>query len=167
MLASTNSRDAYTPDPRPAVEVFLGVGSNTQRQRHLRIAICDLQHILRDIRCSPVYESAAIGLEAPAFHNLVVRGSTCLQLPKLSRALKKLELKHGRNRESPAVVTLDVDILIYGEREGCVDGRVLPSEELLTRAYVLKPMSQLAPEKLHPLTGLSYASLWAEFELED
>lgn len=117
---------------RSAVEVFLGVGSNTRRHHHLRLAIRDLRRILRDIQCSPVYESAAFGLAAPAFHNLVVRGTTRLQLKVLSRELKALELKHGRNREEPAAVTLDVDILVYGERVGCFDGLVLPREDLLT-----------------------------------
>ena len=167
MLAARSDRIGYTPDPPPAIEVFLGLGSNTQPRRHLPQAIRDLRGILQGVRCSPVYESKAIGLQAPAFQNVVVGGITQLELEELYRVLKTLELKHGRNRESPAVVTLDVDILIYGEREGCFDGLVLPCRELLTRAYVLKPMSQIAPEKLHPLAGLSYAEIWAEFEHED
>ena len=59
---------------------------------------------------------------------------------------------------------LDIDILTYGDRVDTADGVELPRGEILTSAFVLRPLAALAPEDRHPGCGETYADLWARFD---
>ena len=53
--------------------VFLGLGSNIERERHLLAGLEALSAFLIDLRCSPVFESQAVGIKSGPFFNLVVQ----------------------------------------------------------------------------------------------
>ena len=60
--------------------------------------------------------------------------------------------------------TLDLDLLLHGNRVGRVAGKNLPHPDLLTRAWVLGPLAELAPQAIHPVTGERMDALWQRFD---
>ena len=76
--------------------VLLGLGSNNQRKRNLTAGLDALEKLLGEMRCSPVFESLAVGYKGDHFYNLVVSGNTDLPLMELDRRLKFIEADNGR-----------------------------------------------------------------------
>ena len=144
--------------------VFLGVGSNVQRETHIDIALNMLGEHLRDMRCSPVYESESLDGEHPPFFNLVVSASTRLSDRELIAWIKEIEELHGRRRGSQSLIALDIDLLLFDDFASLVDGVRVPRGEILTRAFVLYPLQLLAPQLRHPEFGLSMAELWTQLK---
>lgn len=146
--------------------VYLGLGSNTDRERYICAALDALAGQFGELQLSSVYESEAVGFEGDAFLNLVAGIETSMSVGELSRYLKALENQHGRQRNCPRYSgrTLDIDILTYDRCVGLVDGVVLPRGEILFNAFVLWPMAEIAPDELHPQVGLSYGDLWRNYE---
>lgn len=144
-------------------QVYLGIGSNIDPQRHLRCAFDSLAKVLTHFVISPVYESEAVGFVGDDFLNLVVGGETALPVGELRDALRDIESGCGRTREGPKFGsrTLDIDILTYGDAQGLVEGIELPRPEILEASYVLGPLADIAGEEVHPIRGQSYATLWA------
>ncbi|WP_256587597.1 2-amino-4-hydroxy-6-hydroxymethyldihydropteridine diphosphokinase [Pseudomonas sp. HLS-6] len=144
-------------------DIYLGLGSNLRRQWHLSQACIALRASLGPLRCSPVFESSAVGLEAPAFFNMVVQAQTTRSLASLVAELKALEAHFGRCRQTPEQVSLDIDLLMYGEQVGQFGDLELPRPEILEQAFVLKPLAQLAPTCRHPRNGQTFSELWNGF----
>ena len=59
---------------------------------------------------------------------------------------------------------MDLDLLIYGEGRLEQPGLNLPREDVVQFAFVLRPLAEVAGERVHPASGKSYAQLWAEFD---
>ncbi|MGH8243405.1 MAG: 2-amino-4-hydroxy-6-hydroxymethyldihydropteridine diphosphokinase, partial [Steroidobacteraceae bacterium] len=55
-------------------------------------------------------------------------------------------------------------LLLHGDRIGRVAGKRLPHPDLLTRAWVLGPLAELAPELVHPVAGETIEALWSRFD---
>lgn len=142
--------------------VLLGLGSNNQRERNLTAGLDALERLLADMRCSPVFESLAVGYKGDHFYNLVVSGSTELPLMELDRRLKFIEADNGRYAPDRKGLPLDIDVLMYGDLVGNFHGLELPRPETLKNAFVLWPLALLAPESRHPLAGRSFADLWQD-----
>jgi 2-amino-4-hydroxy-6-hydroxymethyldihydropteridine diphosphokinase len=142
--------------------VYVSIGSNIERQKHVLAALDALHHRFGDLLLSPVYESEAVGFAGEPFLNLVVGVDTGLSVSELSARFKQLEADNGRRRDVPKFSgrTLDLDILTYDEQVGRVDGVELPRGEILKNAFVLKPMADVAPRDRHPVNGQTYAQLW-------
>lgn len=143
-----------------AHRIYLGLGSNIERETHLEIALQMLEEHLHDMRCSPVYESVSEDAQQPPFYNLVVAASTTLEAGELIAWLKELEQLHGRLPGPQRLIALDIDLLLFDDLQGCIDGIELPRGEILTRAFVLYPLQLLAPRLIHPTTGTPLAQLW-------
>ncbi|MCY1278295.1 2-amino-4-hydroxy-6-hydroxymethyldihydropteridine diphosphokinase [compost metagenome] len=146
--------------------IFLGVGSNSQREEHISAGLDALAGFLHDLRCSPVFESEAVGIKSGPFYNLAVSARTDLSLHELDRRLKIIEADNGRYAPNRKGLPLDIDVLLYGEQVGSFDGLVLPRPEILRNAFVLWPLALLAPEQLHPGAGRPFAELWGEMRSE-
>jgi 2-amino-4-hydroxy-6-hydroxymethyldihydropteridine diphosphokinase len=146
--------------------VFLGLGSNIERERYITAGLDALQSLLGDLLLSSVYDSAAIGFEGQSFLNLVVAADTDLPLSGLATYLRSIEYEHGRPLNAPrfSARQLDIDILTYEDAVGIFDGVTLPREEILENAFVLRPLSELAPQVLHPALKQSYLSLWQAYD---
>ena len=142
--------------------VFLGVGSNIDRVNNIRRALAALNNVVDDMKFSPVYESQALGFEGDNFYNFVISACTTLTLPVLAKALRSIELDLGRSVDAIKYSSrkIDIDILTYDELVGEFDGVVLPREELLTSAYVLYPLKDLAPDSFHPALNETYQALY-------
>lgn len=147
------------------VELFIGIGSNTEREKHLKAGITELQQIFVQVELSPVYEAEAVGVCSGNYYNLVVRCQTSLSLTQVSAALQAIEQRWGRRDPRHAgsgCCTLDLDLLLYGRL--CQTAKpCLPRPDILHYAFVLRPLADLAPTTTHPQNGLSFATLWQRF----
>ena len=56
-------------------------------------------------------------------------------------------------------------VLLFGDLVGNFDGLILPRAEILKNAFVLWPLSLIAPDRVHPGVGKSFATLWAESQI--
>ncbi|WP_372874599.1 2-amino-4-hydroxy-6-hydroxymethyldihydropteridine diphosphokinase [Pseudomonas sp.] len=146
--------------------VVLGLGSNIEREAHLQAGLDALAAMLSDMRCSPVFESQAVGIKSGPFFNLVVAGYSELPLGELDRRLKFIEADNGRYAPERRGLPLDIDVLLYGDLLGNFDGLILPRAEILKNAFVLWPLSLLLPERLHPGEQRSFAELWQGAQIE-
>lgn len=145
-------------------DVYLGLGSNQRARYHLRSCLQQLENQFGRSDWSPLYISPAVGFDGDDFLNMVVRIHTNLTLEALHQWLHELEDRHQRDRTQPRFSdrTLDVDILLYGERVQSED-IVLPRGEITRYAHVLKPLADLAPELQHPTELKTMQALWQAF----
>ena len=150
----------------PLTRVYLGLGSNVERERHLTAGLDALAGFLQQMECSPVFESQAVGIKSGPFLNLVVTGLTDLPLIELDRRLKFIEAVNGRYAPERKGLPLDIDVLMYGDLHGNFDGLILPRAEILKNAFVLWPLSLIAPQLVHPGAGKSMAQLWSEARID-
>ncbi|MEX0739843.1 MAG: 2-amino-4-hydroxy-6-hydroxymethyldihydropteridine diphosphokinase [Pseudohongiella sp.] len=144
----------------------LSLGSNRQADHHIRVALDALQADFGALQTSSVFESKAVGFDGSNFLNMVVAIHTDNSLATVSARIKALEAEHGRVRGGPRFSprTLDIDILTYGDCIGDYRGILLPRPEITENAYVLWPMSQICGERCDPQTGLTYATLWQQYD---
>jgi len=136
-------------------EVFIGAGSNADPERRLRGALAELTRRFGPVRSSSVYRSAAVGVPAADYSNLVIAFTTELSVDSLRDELRAIETLAGRARADLAVCELDLDLLLYGGRVDAVQR--LPRPGLMTLPFVLVPLAELAPELVHPVTGERFA----------
>lgn len=146
--------------------VYLSLGSNIERDFHIRAAVAELERRYGMLLISPVYESEAVGFDGDNFFNLVVGLDTELPVGKLSAELHAIEEAYGRDRQGPKFSprTLDIDILTYGNACGKIDGIQLPRNEILKNAFVLLPLSDIAGSDKHPETARSYLEHWEAYD---
>jgi 2-amino-4-hydroxy-6-hydroxymethyldihydropteridine diphosphokinase len=140
------------PEGLPATEAFIGLGSNlASPDRQLASALESLAALpntrLREV--SSFYRTAPVGYAGqPDFVNAVVRIETALAPRALLDALLDIERRHGRVREMPnGPRTLDLDLLIYGDRRHHEDGLTVPHPRMHERAFVMVPLAEIAPER--------------------
>lgn len=146
--------------------VYLGLGSNIDRETHIRAALHALEEAFGLLLVSPVYESESVGFAGSHFYNLVVGIDTELPVGELSALLRGIEEANGRVRGGPkfAPRTLDIDILTYGNACGEIDGVQLPRDEILRNAFVLRPLADIAPNDRHPETVRPYLEHWEAYD---
>jgi len=150
--------------------VFLGLGSNAGERRleFLRAAYRQLgdTHGVRIVDASPLYETepwesaAGAGIDQQRWHlNCVVAVETTLSPSDLLLQMQALETALGRARppgtpeeRRAAHRTMDIDILLYGDRVVSVPDELhLPHLLMHERAFVLRPLADLAPDLEHPV----------------
>jgi 2-amino-4-hydroxy-6-hydroxymethyldihydropteridine diphosphokinase len=146
--------------------VYLSLGSNIDRYRHIGAALDALADEFGELDISTVFESESVGFNGSHFLNLVVGVHTELTIAELSRILKQIEDDNDRHRDGPKFSprTLDIDILLYGDFVGSVAGIALPRHEITQNAFVLQPLAELAPTLVHPELKKTYASLWQGYD---
>lgn len=146
--------------------VYLGLGSNVDSHKHITAALDALAENFGHLRISTVYESESVGFTGSLFLNLVVGIKTTLPLKALLICLKNIEDNNGRCRAGPKFSprTLDIDILSYKNYAGLNQGIYLPRDEVLQNAFVLLPLSELAPKGVHTVLHQTYRNLWQRYE---
>ena len=146
--------------------IYLSLGSNVDRHKNITAALDALAAVLGDLQISSVYESKSVGFDGSNFLNLVVGAHTTLSIVELSETLKRIEDNNGRKRNgskfSPR--TLDIDILTYGDFVGVESDIELPRAEITKNAFVLLPLSEIAPDGLHPQLQKNYRDLWLDYD---
>lgn len=151
-------------------KAYLSLGSNIDAERHLASALRALRARFGELVSSPVYRTAAIGFEGPDFLNSAAIIDSDLDAHALNEWLHALEEAHGRDRGGPRFGDrpLDIDIVFYDDLViDVADNESGPERELrlprpeLRHAFVLKPLADIAPDFIDPVSGSSLADLWA------
>ncbi len=145
--------------------VYLGLGSNIERERYLVAGLDALARRYGELALSSVYDCPAIGFDGQPFLNMVIGLHWDGRVGELARELRHIEREHGRApaAERYSARQLDIDILLFDALAGEVDGVLLPRPEILDSAFVLRPLAELAPDLSHPLTGQSFAAHWRAY----
>ena len=149
-----------------SARVYIGLGSNVDREKNIRHAIDGMRQVFGELELSPVYESAAVGFDGNDFLNLVAGFKTENELAEVVEALREIEDKLGRHRTQPRFSPrpIDLDILTYDELEIDQSGIQIPRHEILQNAFVLKPLQDIAPDVVHPVANKTFRQLWQVME---
>ncbi|HEU5468328.1 MAG TPA: 2-amino-4-hydroxy-6-hydroxymethyldihydropteridine diphosphokinase [Steroidobacteraceae bacterium] len=147
-------------------DAHVAAGSNVRPRSSLAHALALLEREFPGLRASRAYSNPAVGFTGDDFVNLVVAFPADIPTADLLERLKSVERACGREPGAPkwGPRTLDLDLLLHGESVGRVAGKTLPHPDLLTRAWVLGPLAELAPGLVHPVAGETIATLWSRFD---
>jgi 2-amino-4-hydroxy-6-hydroxymethyldihydropteridine diphosphokinase len=144
---------------------YVALGSNLgDRDAHLAAALAALGATegIEVRRVSPVYETDPVGPPPQdRYLNAVVELRCALAPRALLERLLEIESERGRRRGSGrnAARTLDLDLLLHGDRRLDEPGLVVPHPRLHQRGFVLEPLADLAPQLVHPVRGQTVAAL--------
>jgi 2-amino-4-hydroxy-6-hydroxymethyldihydropteridine diphosphokinase len=149
--------------------VYIALGTNLgDRLANLHAALRSLPTAVTVTDKSPVYETPPWGYEAqPAFLNMVVKAETSLEPELLLKYLKQIEAELGREqnfRWGPRLI--DLDILFYDDLVIDTPPLVIPHPRLHERAFVLVPLSDIAPDLNHPVLNKNISSLLTEIDTQ-
>jgi 2-amino-4-hydroxy-6-hydroxymethyldihydropteridine diphosphokinase len=151
----------------PAGAVVFSLGSNMDPAPHLGFALEALDQKYGLTRVSHVYETSPVNLKKqPAFWNLVAAVKTQDPPAQIKSWLKKLEKKTGRTRQGNpnGPRTLDVDLILWNQSIVEKKGLAIPHPDIVQKAFVLFPLTEIFPTALHPQFQLSYLELAAQFK---
>jgi 2-amino-4-hydroxy-6-hydroxymethyldihydropteridine diphosphokinase len=145
--------------------VALALGSNLgDRFAHLDYAVSRFQTFLRQLKVSRYHETAPVGVTGPQplFLNGAVVGVTDLAPRALLDTLLAIERERGRERpHSNAPRTLDLDLILCGDRVLQQPDLVVPHPRFRERRFVLEPLAEIAPDLVDPVSGASVVELLA------
>ena len=145
--------------------VYVSIGSNIDREQNIDAALRELSAAYRELEQSSVYESDAVGFDSAPFYNLVVGFRTDESPRAIQDSLHAIENRHGRLRTvALSARTLDLDLLLYDDLVMSEGKLVLPRNDIDRYAFVLAPLAEIAGSARHPVTGVSYADMWAAFD---
>lgn len=144
--------------PRARCRAFIGLGAN------LGDPVVQLTRGLEEVAALPgtrlvarssLYRSAPVGVgPQPEFVNAVAEIETELEPRRLLESLLDIERRHGRVREVPnSPRTLDLDVLLYEDLVCHEHGLTIPHPRMHERAFVLRPLLEIAPDCMIPGLG--------------
>ncbi len=145
--------------------VFLSLGSNLgNRLQYLSDALCSLKNVVRITAMSSVYETEPVGMNAGEwFYNVVADIQTELSPASLLHQLKDIEASLGRAENTHwKPREIDLDIVLYDGyiyRDEVVE---VPHPRMMERKFILEPLTELAPDILHPVERKTIETLRRE-----
>lgn len=144
----------------PTTVAYIGMGANLDRPiNQILIARRALAELVttKSARSSALYLTSAVGDTAqPPFVNAVLELETSLSVDALFEQMQMLERQAGRVRDPMnrnAARSLDLDLLLFGDEHIDTPQLTVPHPRLQERLFVLRPLSELAPDK---------AKIWLE-----
>jgi 2-amino-4-hydroxy-6-hydroxymethyldihydropteridine diphosphokinase len=147
---------------------YIGIGSNLgDREENCAKALALLeQKGINTVKRSSMIETEPWGVrEQPKFMNMVVEVTTDMVPDTLLRKLKEIEAQLGRTesgRWGPRII--DLDILFYDDTVMSSPELQIPHLHLHEREFVLKPLCEIAPDKIHPVLKKSVKELLHEIK---
>jgi 2-amino-4-hydroxy-6-hydroxymethyldihydropteridine diphosphokinase len=147
------------------VTAYIGVGSNLGDRAvtiSAAVARLDAHPKIRVIRRSALIETEPVGPPQPMYLNGAVCIETTLPATALLQELLDVERQLGRVRdlsERMGPRTIDLDLLLFGETVIDEPGLAVPHPRMAERAFVLRPLAEIAPEAVNPRCGRTVASL--------
>ena len=137
--------------------LLVSLGTNSGGPGKLAEAIGALRNLFGVVDATSPVETAPLDGTGPNYFNCVAMAHSMLAPQEVKQCLRNIEASLGRNRSTPDVVAIDLDLLLYGN---LIDASLkLPSPDLAERSFCLQPAAQLAPDLIHPTLGLSLATL--------
>lgn len=143
--------------------IFIAIGSNVNPAFHLGEAKIALEKEMDICQCSAIYKSEAVGFEGPAFLNQVLEVKTALSPQDLKAKLHAIEKTFNSGSHTGMSRCVDLDLLLYNDSISFHRDLELPSDDILKYTFILRPLSEIAGNHLHPLLKRSYKDLWAGF----
>jgi len=146
---------------------YIGIGSNLgNREENCQKAIALLiEKNIKITKRSSLYETEPWGVkEQPGFINMALEIETDLEPGILLKTIKEIENSMGRlegMRWGPRII--DLDILLYDDLILKTHDLEIPHPGIKDREFVLKPLSEIAPDKIHPVLKKNIKSLLLEF----
>jgi 2-amino-4-hydroxy-6-hydroxymethyldihydropteridine diphosphokinase len=144
--------------------VFLGIGTNLgNREENLDLAVTRIEEYIGKVEeTSSVYETEPWGFRSrDEFLNQVIKIKTKLSPSGLLKKILMIESQLGRVREEEQFSSriIDIDILLY--ENTIVDDKNLkiPHPLMMERKFVLVPLTEIAPDLLHPVLKETFAAL--------
>lgn len=141
----------------PAIRAFIGIGANLGDLRaSFDTAFAALGALAGTTvrRTSSLYASAPHDADGPDYLNAVAELSTTLTAHELLAGLQSIERRAGRERAyRNAPRTLDLDLLLYGDQRIASPELLVPHPRLHERAFVLRPLAEIAPALVVPGLG--------------
>ena len=144
--------------------VYVGLGSNIDPEDNLHLGIRELRARYGDLELSAVYRSRAVGFEGNDFLNLVARFESNHTPQAICEQIERIHNLSGREGGKWESRPLDIDLLLYNDL--VVDERPvrIPRDDVLEYSFVLRPLAELAPDLVHPVTGRTMLDHWQEFD---
>ena len=146
------------------VDVFIGLGSNVgDRESNLRKAMELLKEKMKLVKVSSMYETEPMYLkDQPWFVNCVAKLETDLTPKELLVYLKDIERRLGRQKSvGYGPRSIDLDILFYGNEIVEESDLKIPHPRLHERRFVLVPLVEIEPGRVHPIYRRSASTLLA------
>lgn len=141
----------------PCAHAWVGLGANlgdAQKTLNDALVVLHAHTQIQVQRISSFYRSAPVDAAGPDFINAVACCTTTLSPLDMLHALQAIELQFGRERPYyHAPRTLDLDLLLYDSMTLSTPELTLPHSAMHGRAFVLKPLCELAPDLLVPGRG--------------
>jgi 2-amino-4-hydroxy-6-hydroxymethyldihydropteridine diphosphokinase len=140
--------------PGGSATVYLSLGSNVgDRKRNLDRAMDLISQRMRVLATSGVYETEPVGVDQAQSHflNLVCEVQTLLAPEYLLTLVKGVERRLGRVSGHGQPRVMDVDILFYDDLIYESEDLTIPHPRAAGRAFVLVPLSEIAPDLMHPV----------------
>lgn len=144
--------------------IAISLGSNLgDRGGHIAAAISRLRPFLGDLNVSALIETEPVGVPAgqPRFLNGAITADFAGTPRELLRLLRQVEDEGGRMRPFPgAPRTLDLDLILFGDRVVGDPDLHVPHPRFRERAFVLAPLAEIAPDAVDPVSGQTIARLY-------
>lgn len=149
--------------------IFVSIGSNVEPETNIRRAIQALRQYFGELDISAVYQNSAVGFEGDDFLNLVAGFDNHQSISMLVEIFHTIEAQQGRRRNEARFTprTIDIDLLLYGDRIYQDQTISIPRDEITRYAFVLQPLAELAPNIIHPVEKRSIAELWSDYDRTD
>ena len=146
--------------------VYLGLGSNINPEENLGIGVRELRRRYGETVLSNTYQSAAVGFDGADFLNLVIRLESSDTAASVHEQIEAIHKMVGRQpgKEKFSSRPLDIDLLLYDDLIVDEPPLRLPRPDILEYSFVLKPLSEIAPDLIHPETGRTLGEHWQEFD---
>jgi len=143
--------------------IYLSLGTNLG-DRHVQLSkgLAELQKAgIQLVKRSGIYETEPMDVfDQPWFLNMVVESTTTLEPLGLLDVCKQVEIECGRVPSTwHGPRHMDIDILLYAEREIASERLTIPHPQMRERRFVLIPLLEIAPELVDPVTQQPYAKI--------
>ena len=145
-------------------EITISLGSNVNPSDNLKRAGDLIIHKFNLIKSSKIYSSKSEGFQGDDFLNQVILCNTELEFEKAIHSLKKIEISMGRIKESKKFSDrlIDLDLLTYGDEILKKNGQEVPHKDIEKYPFVLVPLAEICPEKIHPINKISFKKMLSE-----